>query len=254
MAKRFLDSFRLVGVIVMLLLLCLPVLADSYSYYVPITFFNNSANVYGAVSLIASINNTQLQSVGYLSASGLNSNVAEGSTGRAFVLSDNRVAVFSTGFSSSQTRLYSYELSYSPSGSNFPVVVGYTGFLTTPYNVALEPGAGFELDVLGYVNTSYSSGKYILNKSGAIVIQVTNNQEITLTVYDGTGHTIILTGVPSGIYNISVTLAYGTLTFTVGSYTGSLTAAVGSITNTGGAWIWDEGGVMPYISSIRILN
>jgi hypothetical protein len=145
---------------------------------------------------------------------------------------------------------------YSPVKTSFPIIVGNGGKLTTSYNVALELGSAWEIDVNNgtpsYINTSTSEiGAYILNKAGEATIKVTALNQLTATVYDGSGAETIVLSISSGVYSISLALASGTLTFTVGS--SSNTTSVGTVVNNTNNWIWDSDGVvMPYISNIEL--
>lgn len=223
------------------ILIVLPVLASGYTYTISVT----SAAALSDEPVLVSVNNTQLVTSGYLTPTGLDATVYDGTTALPTMVTNNAVGFVDDLTASTKT--VQYITGITPGATSMPLIVGHGGYLTTPYTAALEMGTDWELDISASVNLS-DVGAYILNKAGEATIKVTADNSITATVYDGAAKTIVLTDL-SSINFLVLSLSGGVLTFTVNGATG--TASVGTVVNNTNAWIWDSDGlVMPYIMSI----
>jgi hypothetical protein len=235
--------------LVMMLTLAMPLATFAASFQWIINVTNSTSTVYSKMPFTAPINTAAWISSNYIQSNGLDVKVMDGSSALPTEVTDTGLW-WVGNIGEKTTKTFTLATGNAPATS-MPIIVGNGGYLTTPYNPSLELGSGWEIDIQGYVNTS-DINAYILNKSGEATIKVTALNQITATVYDGSGaETIILSSIISGAYSMSLALSSGTLTFIVGS--SSRTTSVNTVVNNTNDWIWDSDGlVMPYIHSVSL--
>lgn len=170
------------GFIVSLILIMFPMSlgAATYTQYVGITIANNNASGFAYMPVILNINNSQLASYGYISASGLNTNFAEGGTNSIYSLTTSKAVIVIPVLSASQQRTYQYQLGYSPAQSDYPFSSGYGGNVTIADAAALELGSNFEINVSGYFDASKTGD--IVSKTSAFALVSDGVGNITATI------------------------------------------------------------------------
>lgn len=202
---------KYIGVISLFLvgfLLLVPYLAfaDTYTYYLKVSVFNNSSNTYTGKPMLITLNNTQLVQLGYISTDGLNTNLQEGSTDRTFMVANSRLGLFVPSLTDLQGRVYFYRLGNSPPKTVFPVIVGVNGNFTASNSTSLCLGNNFKVELQGYIDTSDGTNKNIVFKDSAFKIWVSNTNEVSASIYatNWTAYKVTATSVPSGVHFIEV--------------------------------------------------
>ena len=205
---------------VAVILVASPVLAATLA-----TFnVTNTGAAYSNVPIIVSMSNSNLVAGNFILPSGLDVDIIQ-NTSIPHMLADDKTLFVASLPASSTTSIY-YTTGNAPATS-MPIIVGSGGYVTTPYNVNLEPGSSnWELDFPGFIDTTHGVDKYICNHSGEITVKdsTTTDGTITATITDGGGnHSVTLTGVSSGYYSTASLIENsGTLTFTIGTHTGNI--------------------------------
>lgn len=174
MIKKLLNILSLV--IVGILLLGSPVWADTFSNYMAISVLNNGTTVYPAIPILASINNAQMYSQGYMLVTGLDTNMQEGASNTPYMVDTVNTGIGTAGFATGQRRTYFYRLNNVPPQTGFPVIVGYGGNVTVTDSPTLELGNNFTYSTTGYIDTTAGANKNLLYKPGAI--RVSTNETI----------------------------------------------------------------------------
>lgn len=182
-----------VGAVVIILLMALlwaatTVSADTYQFYSTIHVKNNSTADLINITVLVSMNNTQLANLGYIESSGLDTNVLEGATEQVYSMSDVYLPVFVGSLESYQTKVYQYRMTYSPPQITFPVATGYGGRVTTVDTATLEPGRSFQLDLDGFVDTSLSGValRQLVGKTAALYTYVNSTNTIASAICNST--------------------------------------------------------------------
>ena len=223
----------------------LAALAASFQWNINVT--NSASSAYSNVPFTAPISTASWISSNYIQSNGLDVQIMDGTTALPTEVTDTGLW-WVGNINKNTTKTFTLSTGNTPATS-MPIIVGNGGYLTTPYNSSLELENGWEIDIpASYINTS-DVGAYILNKSGEVTIKITADKELIASTYDGTAENIVLTGINSGVYGLSLALNSGTLTFIIGTHSGTI--PVGTMVNNTNDWIWDsDGAVMPYINSI----
>ena len=100
----------------------------SYNYSEAIQVFNNSTINYPlGLPVLVSVNSAQLYDYGYISASGLDTDLQEGAVSRDFMASSARLGIFFPSFLGGQNRHASYRLGDVPGQTTFPIITGVGG-------------------------------------------------------------------------------------------------------------------------------
>ena len=187
----------------------LPVLADTYSYYLPVEIFNNSTNVYGETPVLVMINNTQLAAWGYINSTGLNTNVQEGAADSVFMVATPRLGIYADSFAMGQVRTYYYRLNNLPGQTGFPIMVGVGGYMTVADSPSLELYNNSTVSLDGYIDTTYAINKNPVYKPGAYRTYVSAAGTVTGAILTpGTTWTCPTGFVDSGGTWITETQAY----------------------------------------------
>jgi len=175
------------GTVLALILLVLvggTVLA-AYSYYANIQVLETDGNSYTYLPIIADVDNDYLSDNGYISLTGLDTRVLSGSTELKHLVVDDSVLFVAPTVGANSTGNYKYTLNNTSSLDNFPVIVGYDGYITIPSEIAddMQLGDDFEIEFDGYVDTSSGSDKNLVYKEGACIGYVSGDEEITFTLF-----------------------------------------------------------------------
>ena len=94
-----------------------------------------------------------------------------------------------SSISAFETKTTNLRLSYDPPQTNFAIIPGYSGNITTLDNDDLEPGTSFNITISGYIDTSAAMiGQNIFLKTGALqlYVQAAGNLRAILTYAAGT--------------------------------------------------------------------
>jgi len=166
-----------------LMLLVPGITLASYDYYIPIEVYNNDSSSVSGLPVLVTLNNSQLASLGYIAASGLDTDVQEGSSSREYTVADTRLGLFLPFIDAYQSRIVNYRLGQSPAQSNFSVVLGNGGYFNVTDHNNLELGNNFSIEFEGYLEDS--------NNLDYPIVEGTNSSSSS-----GTSHIVSL---PSGI-------------------------------------------------------
>jgi len=172
------------------LVLALPVLAaGTYSSEITIKDTSGGGRLY--LSALVPANITSMVSSGQLGSTGMDSRFFEGTSEQKYMLADDKIGVFIPVLGANQTRTYRFETGYSPPNTSLPIVLGTGSYITTADDPLLEPADSFEIEVSGYFNTLGGANRYILNKAGAITIDLSTASTLRSIVYaEGTGYAL----------------------------------------------------------------
>jgi hypothetical protein len=182
----------------------LPVLALA-SYTLTFNITESSGNSYSNLPMIASMDNTFYATHGYMASNGLDTQIKDGATILPCMIADNKTCfVDSINANSSKTLTFS---SGNNPVSSMPIITGLNGYITTPYNSALEMIS----DTITYSYSFY----YDENTSGTLwnqgnTIGLINNGggSITAQLNDGqTYYTATTNGVTTGVHTVDVTVS-----------------------------------------------
>lgn len=221
------------------------------SYTANINVVNTGSTAYTNLPYRVAIDNSYLAANGYTQSDMLDVEVKDNIIVLPIMPTEDYLLVVIPSLSASSTR----QLQWSGSNdaiTSFPIITGVDGYITTADGGAIKFGSSFELTMPDtYIDTSTGSNKYIVYKNAVLIMQVTGSKEITATVYDGSSHSIVLSSIDSGEYDVTLSLSGGTLTFTVG--TDSDTASgVGTLVDNTNDIIWGQNDVTPYFGSINL--
>ena len=133
------------------ILIAIPVLASADPYTYQLTMNELSGVAYTETPFIFPVSNSALVSGGYLSSSGLDAQVVDGSSVPTMLTTTQ--TAFVDGISANGSKNVSYTTGNTPA-SSMPVIVGNGGSITIPENANLEPGSAFSITTTGYVNTA----------------------------------------------------------------------------------------------------
>ena len=121
---------------------------------------------------LASVNNDQLSSMGYIDADGLDTNLLLVAEDREYTVIDDKLGILAHSLLASQDKTYDYRLGNSPDQSSYHFISGVGGDSTTADDADLELGGDdFELEWKGYVDTSVAG--VIVEKENSYGIEVT---------------------------------------------------------------------------------
>ena len=123
MKKVILTIIAVVGIVS---LIGLPVLAAAYTYQM--TMVETSGNTYSSFPFISTVGNSSLVSNGYMSPSGLDTQVVDGSPLPAMLT--NTQTLFVDNLNANQNKTFQYTTGNTPATS-MPIIVGNGGYITT---------------------------------------------------------------------------------------------------------------------------
>ncbi len=165
------------------LMFSVPVVADSYDYYVPVSvYYNVSSGSLTNFSALVPINNTMLADYGYIDADGLETSIQEGASTKLHSVAEEYMSILVSSLTFQQTRSYRYLLGYDPALTENSLFAGYGGYVVCDDDASLELGDDFDITFEGYVDTS-SEGS-IISKTEALTVEVSAEDEITAGIVD----------------------------------------------------------------------
>lgn len=154
----------------------------AYNYYYPIRVYNNSTTAYSnGTAVLVTLNNSQLSSLGFIGADGLDTDVQEGAAGREFMVQSTRLGVFFPTLMDGQARVINYRLGNTPEQTAFPVITGVGGNVTIDDDAGLELGSNFTIELGGWVDTDSGTDKNLVYKHGAFELAVSDTVGGNLT-------------------------------------------------------------------------
>lgn len=188
------------------LVLGIPVLADSYSGYIPIavTEYGGTSRAHG-VPVLVDLNIQGLVDLGYLDSTGRDTRMREADYGRPYTLETSRVGLVVYTLTEYQSATLNLYTDYDPV-ADFDLVVGPTGYVTIAYHADLEFGDAFEIDLKGFIDTSAGADKNLVLKDTAFRIYISAEDAITASIYNVNWTTTFVTapGIVSGIHRVRV--------------------------------------------------
>jgi len=182
--KQILSAF---AVSILLLALVAGTALAAWGFAFPINVVDTSAAARNYVPVLTGITGESLVSSGYMTATGTDTNMQTGSTNVPYMLSTTQIAtVVPILGAGSQAGLNLYT-GYSPVQTDFSIITGSTGYVTTADAVPLEPGDDFDIEFSGYVDTS-DDGEWnkLIYKKDAFVVYISADGEITAGIIDTT--------------------------------------------------------------------
>lgn len=118
----------------------------SYGYYIPITVFNNDSSEWSGPVLVT-LNHSQLVELGYITSTGLDTELVEGSSISSHSVASAHLGLFIPSILGTQSRTSNYRLGVDPSKTDLPLIVGYEGNVTITDHADLELGSNSTLEV-----------------------------------------------------------------------------------------------------------
>jgi len=131
-------------------LLVLPgIVLGSYNYYMTISVTNNGTEAFSGLPVLITLDNSQLASLGYIEASGLDTDTLEGASSVKYLVADDNLGLFIPSILEGQGRTYYYRLGDSVGQDSFPVIMGYGGYTTLDDGDTPELGNNFSIEFDG---------------------------------------------------------------------------------------------------------
>jgi len=183
MRKRFLSL--LVGIVGSLLLVG-PVLAATYSYYIPVTVTETSGTIRDNIPILVDLSNSNLVTLGYLDADGLKTEMKLGDDTGPYSIIDSKLGLTIETLAGYQEKEYRYYTNYDPPNTSFDIITGLGGYITVPYAAALALGSNFEISMAdAWIDTSVGVDKNLVYKQDEFRIYTgAVDEEITAGIYD----------------------------------------------------------------------
>jgi len=167
----------------MLVVMPIAVIADTWQYYTEFTVSDNSSTARTALPVLVNIKGQNLIDGGYVNTSANNTRVTESTTDRIFSVSSDYVPLFVPSLLANQSRTYKLYTGNSPEWTTAPIIVGNNGYITTTDTAGapLEPGSDFAIEVKGYIDTTAVGGN-ITYKAGAYRTYIGAAENITSSI------------------------------------------------------------------------
>ena len=220
----------------------------AYAYSAQITVNESESNNYTDFPFNVFINNTYLDTSGYITDNGLDVNVSVNGTSVPRMVVGNRT-LFVSDLAADHTITPLLTTGNTPT-SSMEIIVGNDGEIVTLDDATLEIGASlFEFTVTGYFDTSLGANKYVIYKNGAINLQNDAAGQLTANF---SGSTLSIAGIASGIHTVTIGATalhnYLTVDLTTETSVGAATAITANANN----WYFMQNNVMPYANSIEL--
>jgi hypothetical protein len=232
--------------LLIILLTVMPVLASADPYTYQLTMNELSGVAYTETPFIFPVSNSALVSGGYLSSSGLDAQMVDGSSVPTMLTTTQ--TAFVDGISANGSKNVSYTTGNTPA-SSMPVIVGNGGSITIPENANLEPGSAFSITTTGYVNTASptTTGNTVTALTASTLAQQVNDiSSTTVEPYGANWYAQTFTAssaytmTGAGIYVYSIAGTQTTSTLALYATTNSLPSgsalASGTFTAVGSSW------------------
>jgi len=236
--------------LIMLVLLGGTVLA-TYSYYATVQVQETGGNSYDYLPIITDVDNDYLADNGYISLTGLDTRVLLSSTELKHMVVDDKTLFVAPSIGAHSTGNYKYTLGNLPLDS-LSVVVGYDGYITVPDADALELGDSFEVEVKGYINTSYAADKNLVYKANAFKLYISAEGSIKAEITGG--NSVTATDIDSGVHTVKVKADGINLEIYVDDMViPKATTLIGaSVPDENTDWLLLQNNVMPYAEYIKV--
>jgi len=220
--KKILLLVCIIGIIGLLM----PMLAlASYNYYIPIEVYNNNSEGLTGVPILVTLNNSQLVDLGYISSSGLDTDLQEGSTQRPYLVADARLGVFLPSLLGYQTKTVNYRLGEDPPQESFSgIILGGGGYFTVEGSDGLDLGNAFIIEFIGWINTTYSSDVNVVYKEDAFRIYIQAEDTIRAAILgagDSEVKNVTVSDLDSGIMKVEVEADSTNMTIDIWDGTGT---------------------------------
>jgi hypothetical protein len=171
------------GVLLALLLIVVVAVPSFASYYAYITAEEEDGNAYTNLPVMVTRNITQLVDYDIITSSGLDTRVLTGDgVPLEHMLADDRV-LFVTDLEADEEKTLIFYTG-ATSLSQFPIIVGYNGSITTPDDAQLEQLYVMEVLASGYFDASDGTDKNILYKEDAFRAYISNDDELTVAALE----------------------------------------------------------------------
>ena len=243
--KFIIARIAVLGLVLMLfgVMLVLPVLASSWNYYFPITITDTSGVGRTNVPVLVGMTGANILASGYLTTTNAtDTNVQLGSISEPFMMSTAEVPMIVPNLPAYSSVTQNFYMGYSPVQSNFPIITGHNGYITTGTAANLDIGNSGNFTLSGYFNSALTGN--LAQKLGAMVLSGNGDGTVKFGVATngGTNYPTINTTANNtgvGITNLAVSMPSGytsgdLLLVALSAYNG--TAQVGITTPTG----WTE--------------
>lgn len=233
MKRQLFSDFRFVLALIVLCSLVLPIISmqsvsaftGSYTKMQSITITDNGSVARAGVPVIlSSINGTNYYVSGYINVNGTNTAMTDNSTAAdvSFMMDTTQAACVIPNLPAYGSQTYNLLMGTSANQTNFPIITGTGGYLTTPDAPAIELGNNFTIEQSGYWDTSYAVGKNAVYKQDAFRTYVSSAGNITSELTSSVLSWAYPTGNTANGWN-NPTYAYDNNTVTFADYTVSFT-------------------------------
>jgi len=166
---------------IVMMLTAIPVLAVS-TYYANITVSHTAATDYPMLGVTVTMDNDYLATNGYITASGLDTQMEYSGVGTPHMVVDDRTLFAMPVASGTVSYNTQYTTDNTPA-TNLHIVSGYGGYLTIPDNATIELGGDFLWEQNGYIDTTGGAGNYMAFKPGAFILDCDTANTVTGTIF-----------------------------------------------------------------------
>jgi len=226
--------------IVSILLIAVPAMA---AYYVYLTVMESNGTDYTELAMNYTLDIDGLVDGGYISSTGLDTRVTDsGYNVLPHMLAEDKV-MWVSDLAGNTTTQFIFFMGQEALES-FPTIAGHGGYVTVPDNADLEPGDVYAFGIVGYIDTDAGADKNIIRKDGAVVFNITDDEELTFSVTGG--NSLSTWGIKSGYMAIMVYCDGYELWMTIDDVEQDR-AEASSIPDTANNWTLFENDVMPYV-------
>lgn len=156
-------------------LMAVPVMASTYYASLGVI---NTGSTYTMIPVIASVDNSALETLYYITPDGLDTAVTLYNTPLPHMVTDDKT-LFAAQISGGVQVNYNYEMGNTPLLTSCHIITGVGGYITTANAAALEPGSNFDIEFSGYINTAAGANKDIYFKDTALRLYVSGAGDVT---------------------------------------------------------------------------
>lgn len=236
--KRIVRGILIGGLVTVLA--SIPVLAV---YYVYLEVTESNGTSYTNLPLFTGMNVTYLVDNAYIAANGTDTRVTNTEySSLPHMLADDRLLWVGDVAGNDKTQ-FIFWTGQEPV-SQFPIIMGYGGYVTVSDNPLLEPGDVYMFEFIGYLDMSAGSGKSLIWKAGAISFNRTGTDELTYSVVGG--YSLVASSVASGDHTVIV-YSDGTDMWITVDGTLKDTIATSSVPDTDDDWVLFQNNIAPYV-------
>ena len=160
---------------VIVALLSVPVMAATYYASLGVI---NTGSTYTMIPVIASVDNSALETLYYITPDGLDTAVTLYNTPLPHMVTEDKT-LFAAQISGGVQVNYHYEMGNTPLLTSCHIITGVGGYITTADAAALEPGNNFDIEFSGYVDTAAGANKDIYFKDSALRLYVSGAGDVS---------------------------------------------------------------------------